>query len=244
MAKNENPAIGDGGAPESISSTENGRKLKPNRRPALAPSPEVAAATIRVTIFPNEKASTLEAKDLTLEELRTVILKETAAKKEALPLLKMATFGDKRSGKNCLRTNANVETMSGVKVEYDEGITAFEDAVAVLKTNKLHALIYTSPSYKVEKPKWRILLPTSVAIPPGKEGKTRYVARLNGLFGGQLCIASWTLSQSYYYGSVNNNPDHRAEIIPGDYIDLRGDLDAGALAKATLPKPERKPRGG
>jgi hypothetical protein len=166
MAKNENPAIGDGGAPESISSTENGRKLKPNRRPTLDPS-----TTIRVTFFPDEKAYSFKAKDLTLEELRTLILETTAAKKGDLPLLKMATFGDQRTKKKCLRSNANVESMSGVEVEYDEGITAFEDAVAILKTNKLHALIYTSPSYKVEKPKWRILLPTSVALPPGNDAR-------------------------------------------------------------------------
>ena len=40
--------------------------------------------------------------------------------------------------------------------------------------------------------------------------------------------ASFALSQSYYFGSVNNNPAHRVVVTEGDCIDLRDDLDAGA----------------
>ena len=55
------------------------------------------------------------------------------------------------------------------------------------------------------------------------------VARLNGILGGILAPESFTLSQSYYYGSVNKSAEHRAVIIEGDYIDLRADLDNGAI---------------
>jgi hypothetical protein len=44
-------------------------------------------------------------------------------------------------------------------------------------------------------------------------------------------IESWTLSQSYYFGSVNQNPSHRVEIITGTPIDLMVELDAGAISK-------------
>src|SRR4029077_7081550 len=40
------------------------------------------------------------------------------------------------------------------------------------------------------------------------------------------------LSQSYYYGSVNNSAEHRDVIVEGEYIDLRDDLDAGAIGKS------------
>ena len=33
--------------------------------------------------------------------------------------------------------------------------------------------------------------------------------------------SSFILRQAYYFGSVNNNPDHRAVITEGDFIDLR-----------------------
>ena len=57
------------------------------------------------------------------------------------------------------------------------------------------------------------------------------------LYGGIFDPASFTLSQSYYYGSINNNPAHRAVVTEGDCIDLRADLDAGALNKEGAPAP-------
>ena len=58
------------------------------------------------------------------------------------------------------------------------------------------------------------------------------MARLKRLFGGVFSGETWTLSQAYYFGSVNGNPAHRCEYYGGDYIDLRDDLDAGALGKS------------
>jgi hypothetical protein len=43
--------------------------------------------------------------------------------------------------------------------------------------------------------------------------------------------ASFTLSQPFYYGSVNNNPNHKVELIDGDFVDERNDLVAGAIFK-------------
>ena len=57
------------------------------------------------------------------------------------------------------------------------------------------------------------------------------VARVNGLFGGKLAPESFVLSQAYLYGRVNDNPAHRVEVIDGDFIDLRTDLDPGAIGK-------------
>jgi hypothetical protein len=48
---------------------------------------------------------------------------------------------------------------------------------------------------------------------------------LNGVFHGIFSVESWTLSQSYYLGSINHNPSHRCEIIPGTPIDLLDALD-------------------
>ena len=97
------------------------------------------------------------------------------------------------------------------------------------KKVRLRALVYTSPSHTVAKPRWRILAPTSCDLPP--QERTKLVAGLNGILGRILAPESFTLSQSYYYGSVNNSAEHRAVIVDGDYIDLRDDLDAGAIGK-------------
>ena len=108
-------------------------------------------------------------------------------------------------------------------------MVTLDEAVRILKKVRLRALVYTSPSHTVAKPRWRILAPTSCDLPP--QERTKLVARLNGILGRILAPESFTLSQSYYYGSVNNSAEHRAVIVDGDYIDLRDDLDAGAIGK-------------
>jgi hypothetical protein len=57
------------------------------------------------------------------------------------------------------------------------------------------------------------------------------LGRANGLYGGVFSGESFTVSQGFHFGSVNNNPAHRVEIVEGDYIDLRPDLDATAIGK-------------
>ena len=47
---------------------------------------------------------------------------------------------------------------------------------------------------------------------------------------------SFALSQSYYYGSVKRNAAHCAVIVAGDCIDLRDDLDAGAIGNVLNPE--------
>lgn len=197
---------------------------------------------MNVTFFPNQYALTLSTQEMALPELRDRILKTTAASKAKLPFLKLACFGDKRSprkkngrGGNCLRNDDNVVEITGIELDYDGKVMPFEEAIAIVEQAKLHALLYTSANYKAEKPKWRIVLPTSCALPPPEREK--HVARVNGLFGGIFADESFVLSQSYYYGAINGNPDHRAEIVEGDFIDLRSDLDAGALGKEQQPKP-------
>jgi hypothetical protein len=196
---------------------------------------------MNVTFFPDQWGQTMTPASKTLEELRTLILETTARTKGELPFLKLATFGDKRSppkkngrGGKCLRNNANVLKITGIELDYDAKVMPFENAVAIVKQARLQALLYTSANYKAAKPKWRIVLPTSCDWPPTERKKL--VARVNGLFGGIFAGESFTLSQSYYYGAINSNPDHRAEIVKGDYIDKRDDLDAGALGKREKPK--------
>jgi hypothetical protein len=187
--------------------------------------------TIHVTIFCDEFAKTLDVKNLTLAKLRELVLTTTAATKAALPLLKLAVFGDKRTANDCLRSNANVREITGVEVDYDGKEMALETAISMLKAAGLASLAYTSPNYAKEKPKWRVVLPTSRPLDPKERAKL--VARVNGVLGGIIAGESFTLSQSFYFGSINGNPDHRAELTDGDFVDLRADLDAGAIDKVT-----------
>jgi hypothetical protein len=181
-------------------------------------------AKIKVTFFKNFAATRLTAQDLTLPKLRGLILKTRAATKAELPWLKLAEFGNERTKAKSLRHDANVTSISGIELDYDREKMSWEEAVDILKEMNVCALLYTSPSHTIAAPRWRVLLPVSRALPP--EMRAKLVARVNGRFGNVFAPESFTLSQSYYYGKALDNPapDHRAEIIPGRYIDLAHDL--------------------
>jgi hypothetical protein len=188
---------------------------------------DIATHPVKVTFFQNQSAQSLRTADLTLPQLYDQILAMTGESKMKLPWLKLAIFGDKRSNANCLRTNDNLQEITGIETDYDDGEISFDDAVVGMQKASLRCLLYTSPSNTTEKPRWRILLPTSRNCPPARREKL--VAVINGLIGGKLAGESFTLSTAFLYGSVNNNPAHRAMVLDGDFIDLRDDLHAGSI---------------
>ena len=189
---------------------------------------------IHVTFFPSFAAQSLKTEEMTLEDIRDLILKTSAKTKEELPWLKLARFGNKRSKNNSFRYNANVETITGIELDYDAKKVSFEQAVATARDARVRTLLYTSGSYTSATPKWRVLCPTSKELPPAERAKL--VARVNGIFGGIFAGESFTLSQAYYFGRVGDNPEHQAVIVDGDFIDRRDDLDAGAIGKAGKSK--------
>jgi hypothetical protein len=190
---------------------------------------EVTAVSklIRITRFPTKYASKLEILEKTLPQLHDLILQTSAPSKFQLPWLKLAIFSGKINPENppgqSLRYDKGVVSISGVEGDVDDAPLTFEEACAKLRAAKLAALLYTtaSPGH------FRVLCPASCERPP--EERSKLTGRLNGVLGGALSFESFTLSQSYYYGSVRGSPPLRVEIIEGDFIDLRDDLDAGAI---------------
>ena len=142
--------------------------------------------------------------------------------KEACPLLKLAHFGDHRTDNNCLRHDANVIAICGIEGDYDREELSIADAATLLADAGLEALIYTSPSHTPEKPRWRVLCPTSHELPPSE--RKRLVARLNGVLGGILATESFALSQSYYYGRVKGAEYQQQQVRGGRCIDQCDDL--------------------
>jgi hypothetical protein len=182
---------------------------------------------VYVTFFRDKFARSKQSEELTLPDLRERIEKATAKTKDSLPWLKLMMFGDRRNERQCLRHDDNVLEVSGIETDYDGEQIRFEVAIAALKAAGIRALIYTSPSHKPDKPRWRILAPFADPLPP--QTRSAMVARINGVFSGALGSESFKLSQAYYFGSVGKNPDHRAVLLDGDFIDFRDDLDAGAV---------------
>jgi putative DNA primase/helicase len=183
-----------------------------------------------VTLFPDVAGAKLTTRKVDLGELRKLALATTADTKKKLPLVKLAVFGDKRTEQNSLRHNANVESVTGAEGDYDAEVVPFDRAVELVRQSGLNALLYTSPSNTPDKPRWRILCPSSRSLPPDE--RVKLVARVNGVLGGVLAGQSFTLSQAYYFGHINGGSDYRIEVINGsDFIDLRAVLDAGAIFK-------------
>jgi predicted P-loop ATPase len=186
---------------------------------------DIAGHNIHVTFFPDFAAKSYTTDNLTLRDLRERVLNASARKKDNLPWLKLAVFGNRRSDKNSLRHDANVERITGIEIDYDIEEVAFADALTALNELQIAALLYTSPSHSSDKPRWRVLAPTSEPLAP--ELRAKLVMRLNGYLKAKLGVEtiakseSFALSQAFYYGWVCDSPkaDHRAEVTIGSFID-------------------------
>jgi Family of unknown function (DUF5906) len=154
--------------------------------------------------------------------------RSTAPSKDQLPWIKLAEFGALTSGKQSLRHDANVIAVTGVEGDYDGEKMSFDTAIDLIKTAQICALLYTSPSHKPDKPRWRVLCPFEGRWHPGH--RVQMLARLNGVLGGVLSVESFTLSQSYYFGRLDDG-EEQIVFLDGDKLDTRPDLDARAIGK-------------
>jgi hypothetical protein len=187
-----------------------------------------AGETVTVTFFTDHAATTKREQSLSLEALAERIHTTAASDKASLPWRKLARFGERRSEKNSLRHDDNVATITGIEADYDHMEMSLAEAKDILARADITAILYPSPSYTDQKPKWRVLCPFSEEHPPA--ARDHFMARLNGLFGGIFSRESWALSQSYYYGRVANL-DHHVTVFEGTPIDLADHLDAGAIGR-------------
>ncbi len=191
---------------------------------------------LKLTFFDDKFAAIKYEDELRLSELADVIATTTRRSKAQLPWLKLATFTNTPNKNNCLRYDKNVVEVTGVEVDYDGGETSFDEAVRRLRDAGLCTIVYTSASYvKGEKEKWRVLAPFSQPRPPNC--RAGMVGILNGVLGGGIDPTSFNLSTAYYYGSVNDNPAHRVELLEGQFLDLKPKLAAGAIGRPARVKP-------
>ncbi len=188
---------------------------------------------IPVTFFKTYAADTKREEAYAPRALADRIRTVTAAQKAQLPWLKLARFGETRSDKNSLRHDANVLTITGIEADYDGGVIPVDEACDRLTRQGVAAIVYTSPSHTEDAPRWRVLCPLSEQMPPHR--RRDFLGRLNGLLGGIFARESFTLSQSYYFGSVRHNPSHRVELIDGSPIDQHDDLDEIWVGPSNAP---------
>jgi putative DNA primase/helicase len=203
--------------------------------PAPVDSDEDDGSVITVTLFPDSAAQAKREETLRLHNLANRIATTSASSKSELPWLKLATFGNIRTERGSLRHNGNVLSITGIEGDYDGEQIGFDAARQALQDAGVEAIVYASPSHTEDAPRWRVLCPFDAPHRP--EERDKFMARLNGLFSGAFSVESWTLSQSYYYGSINQSPSHRVELIDGTFIDLLDHLDNTAIGRPEKPKP-------
>jgi len=172
---------------------------------------------ITYTVFPdtNAKSSarhTVPWLDL-VAELQAPQVHDT---KGACPLLKLATFGSKRSKSGCLRSDENLERIYGVEGDYDEMVISVDQAAAKLTQCGIEAVIYTSARHAPEAPRFRVLAPLSESHDPS--AREDLVAALNWALDGILADESFTASQTYYFGQVKG-VEYQTKHVKGACLD-------------------------
>ncbi|MBR0642926.1 DUF3987 domain-containing protein [Plastoroseomonas hellenica] len=182
-----------------------------------------APKSVSVTFFEDYAANRKREQTLSFAELERLIRETTAPEKSRLPWLKLARFGAKRTSKASLRHDTNVLAITGVEADYDGEEIPFDEAAERVAKAGLLSIVYTSPSHTEDTPRWRVLCPLSTELPPAK--REHLMGRLNGLFEGIFSGESWTLSQSYYFGSVGSNPSHQVVLLDGTPLDALHELD-------------------
>ncbi len=189
---------------------------------------------VTVTIFADLAAETKQERELRRDELVALLRETRAPTKDRLPLLKFATFGVNRSKNGSLRYDGNVLSITGVEVDYDAEKMPFEEAERRLRQADLDCILYTSPSYRSDAPRWRVLFPLFDRMSP--QHRAALVDRANGVLGGGLSRESWTLSQAFYFGRVENAVEFKL-------ADIRGALTidrAVAIEPVPFSRPKRR----
>ncbi len=193
---------------------------------------------VDITLFPNVRAQSRTVRHLTLRSLASDVARLTDIHdKKELPLLSGATFGNIRTSDNAHRSDENVQGLNAIVGDYDGEQIPMETGAELLRTAGIAALLYASPSWTPEKPRWRVVCPCSETMPPDEHH--RMLGRINGALGGILARESWNLSLSYFYGRLADSPPCEPILVNEIPIDLLVELDAitvGRPAVKTQPK--------
>jgi len=177
---------------------------------------------MRLTAFRNLKAQQFDELDIPLDQLSAFLSEPIADAKEGLPLLKLATFNGEATKTGAKRSNKSVKSLTGVELDYDAGIISLENAQEIFKAAGLRVILYSTPSWTKDKPKWRALLPFAQERFASQFPAIRRQCfqLLEGLLPkGSIAPESRTLSQAYYYGHLKDRPIYVLEA-PGQFIDL------------------------
>ena len=181
------------------------------------------------TVFNDTHARVPNVKCATLRDFVQNIGGTSGAGKEALPLLKLGTFGNVATIKGSLRSNNNLQSVTGIEGDYDGEKVSIEQAAELLEAAGIAAAFYSSPSHTRARPRWRVMC--SLSAPVSAAEREALCARLNGALGGLLSRESFTASQSYYFGAVEGAPLPSVAFAEGRALDQAVEWDGRAIGR-------------
>jgi putative DNA primase/helicase len=172
---------------------------------------------VTYTLLPDLSGATCERRTSDWAVLVSQALKPAQyANKDALPLIKLATFGNARTEKGSLRHDGNLADVYGIEGDYDGGKVPITDATERLASAGIEAVLFTTPSHTAAAPRWRVLAPLQAPCTPSQ--RRELVGVLNAALGGILAPESFTASQSFYFGRVAG-AEYEAVHVAGQCID-------------------------
>lgn len=169
--------------------------------PLAVPAQELL--DLRYTIFKDRFGAVKSTQSTTWLQLVEHLKRPSVFRAKAdMPLLKMATFGNERTPKGSLRHDSNLLVVTGVEGDYDGGLVPAEEAKRRLEAHGIRAVVYTTPSFDPNEPRWRVIAPLSA---PHQPAQREALARLlDNILGNILARESFVLSQAFYFGRIEN----------------------------------------
>ena len=172
--------------------------MNPSKKPD---TPQGGA--FHVTVFPTLFAETMQPREDASFRAFAESLQHPKAypDKASMPLLCPMEFDGSKSERGALRHNGGVTLIYGACGDHDAGTMSIEDAAERMKAAGIECVLYTTPNYTQEAPRWRVI----VAFSAPTKDRTAHLAaveRMNHVLDGQLKTESFTLSQSFYFGRV------------------------------------------
>jgi hypothetical protein len=179
---------------------------------------------IHITLFPDVHAVERESLYVSLHTFAERLRDTRAPSKEQLPLFSPCAYGAKRTSKRSLRHDSNIRECFAIVGDYDAGNVSVADATAALQRAGVSAVVYTTPSHTLARPRWRVVCPLSDPLHYARANATgfqladyhRLVSRLAGIFPDGLAAESWNRSQSWYFGAVADSATHDVVAVHGD----------------------------
>jgi regulatory protein RepA len=187
------------------------------------PPPTPPAPQILLTVFPSLTSSAYEEHLVSVSDLHAFLNTPLTNSKSELPLFKAARFSGALTPQGSPRADRFITSRTGIEVDYDRGILGISEAHQLIQNAELTAILYTSPSWTKECPRWRAFFPF------GEEriGDHNYLRSwsvkcidfVGSLLPDKIASESKTLSQPYYFGSVKHNPAQFL-ISKGRFLDI------------------------